>query len=124
VRRLRKTEARIHHERGNLLMATGQTPRALEEYRTALALDPDLDKAHYNLGMALYESGAGAGAMEHLQRFLDLRSESGGKLLDFLGASPGALESRLQWGDAQKKMQKLEQEASVLVVKLQTFHTI
>jgi tetratricopeptide (TPR) repeat protein len=124
VRRLRKTEARIHHERGNLMMATGQTQRGLAEYRSALDLDPDLDKAHYNLAMALYESGEAAGALEHIQRFLDLRADAGGKLPDFPGASPGALETRLQWGDAQKKMQRVEQEASVLLVKLQAFQTL
>ena len=121
VRRLGRTEARIRHERANILMATGQSAKAVEEYRAALELDPALEKAHYNLGLALYEDGDTAGALEHLQRFLDLRAGQKSKLIEFAETSPGALESRLQWGDAAKKLERVEQEASVLLVKLQMF---
>jgi tetratricopeptide (TPR) repeat protein len=121
VRRLCRTEARIHHERANLLWATQQAPRAIEGYQAALAADPRLEKAHYNLGMALYENGDTQQAYEHIREFLDLRQHEGSRMPDFPESSPGALEQRLQFGDVAKKMAKVEQEAAVLLVKLQTF---
>jgi tetratricopeptide (TPR) repeat protein len=124
VRRLRRTSAHIHHERGNVLMSTGRLTAAMEQWGRALELEPDLDKTHFNLAMALYESGHGAEALPHVQRFLELRSDAGGAVPDFTASSPGALEQRLQWGDAARKMQRAEQEASILLVKLQTFQSL
>ncbi len=45
--------AQVHHHLGIIEARTGSFDRAVEEYRTALALDPDLVAARLDLGVAL-----------------------------------------------------------------------
>ena len=40
-----------------MLARQGALPEAIAEYEIALRLDPDSPQAHYNLGLALAESG-------------------------------------------------------------------
>jgi serine/threonine protein kinase/tetratricopeptide (TPR) repeat protein len=44
-----------HLELGNVLFRTGHRNEAVESYKKAVALDPNLAAAHYNLGTALLE---------------------------------------------------------------------
>lgn len=44
------------NKRGNALMREGKTREAIEAYRVAIKADPELAKAHYNLGVALGKS--------------------------------------------------------------------
>lgn len=50
---------------------TGQTEKALDELRKALAVDPNCTKAQYNFGSFLYKRGQSAEAFEHFEKALD-----------------------------------------------------
>ena len=49
--------AQVHHHLGIIQARTGSDERAVEDYRTALALDPDLVLARLDLGAALGRLG-------------------------------------------------------------------
>lgn len=48
-------KAEAHHLRGNALFKQGFADRAIEEYRSAIRLNPVFAGAHYNLGVALLQ---------------------------------------------------------------------
>jgi Flp pilus assembly protein TadD len=57
-----------------------------------VAADPDLAGAHDTLGLALVNQGDNAGALRHLQRFLDLEpdhsdSEAARQMVEYLKGS-------------------------------------
>jgi tetratricopeptide (TPR) repeat protein len=58
---------------GNLSLAGGQTPRAVEHYEQALALDPGNAAAMYNLGNALHEQHRVSEARERFSAAAALR---------------------------------------------------
>jgi tetratricopeptide (TPR) repeat protein/tRNA A-37 threonylcarbamoyl transferase component Bud32 len=63
----RPTSVGEHLERGNSLAGKGQWEQAIEQFRAALALDPDRSEAHAGLVIALSEQGKVAGADRHLR---------------------------------------------------------
>lgn len=50
---------------------TGRLEEAMRSYRRSLELDPELSGAHYGLGFLLLRRGDSAGAVKHLEAFLD-----------------------------------------------------
>ena len=54
-------------ERGNLLYGSGELAGAIDCYRQALRVDPDLSAASFNLGCALDSLAGPAQALPHFQ---------------------------------------------------------
>jgi tetratricopeptide (TPR) repeat protein len=53
----RRTEAKLHFNRGTLQADRGDLPKAAEEFRRALRIDPRFADAGYNLGVVLLMQG-------------------------------------------------------------------
>jgi tetratricopeptide (TPR) repeat protein len=53
----RRTEAKLHYNRGTLQADRGDLPKAAEEFREALRIDPRFADAGYNLGVVLLMQG-------------------------------------------------------------------
>ena len=68
--------ARLHVDFGELLVGLGSRDRAIEQYRRALELSPDLAEAHVDLGAALVAQGKVEEAEGHLRRAVELRPDS------------------------------------------------
>ncbi len=62
--------------RGLLLLREGRAAEAGAEFEAALALDPDLPAAAYNLSVALEEAGCGGDAAEPLRRHAAIASDA------------------------------------------------
>jgi tetratricopeptide (TPR) repeat protein len=67
--------ADAHHCQGNTLGVAGRLEEAIEHYRHALRLKPDLPETHYNLGVALAKGGAIQDAVDHFQQALRLKPD-------------------------------------------------
>jgi len=61
-----------HHESANWLQEIGERDRAVDEYKTALRLDPDDGETHYDFGALLYERGAKESALKEFRAALRL----------------------------------------------------
>lgn len=61
---------------GVALQDRGLPAEAIEAYEKALALDPGMADAHYNLAIVHEALGQGATALRHLKRYRDLTSPS------------------------------------------------
>jgi tetratricopeptide (TPR) repeat protein len=59
-------------QRGVALQQQGDRRGAMEHYRQAIAQNPDLESAHYNLGLILLEQGQAQGAVASFQRSVAL----------------------------------------------------
>jgi len=53
----RRTEAKVHYNRGILHAGRGELSKAADEFRAALRIDPRFTDAGYNLGVTLMRSG-------------------------------------------------------------------
>ena len=69
----RPKEARAHLLLGDAVEAGGDSGRAVEKYRRALALDPELHQAHYALGRLLVDLKKFAEAEPHLAQAIQLQ---------------------------------------------------
>jgi len=58
---------------GVILKDLVRLPEAIAAYRQSLEANPDLAEGHYNLGLALYETGSIGAAEHHLQRAIEIR---------------------------------------------------
>jgi tetratricopeptide (TPR) repeat protein len=56
-----------HHESAQWLREIGERDRAIDEFKTALRLDPDYYGTHYDFGVLLYETGAESRALEEFR---------------------------------------------------------
>lgn len=65
--RFRPSAVKAHFNLANVLIEKGERAEAVEEYRSALALDPSNSDAHFNLGITLAEDG---NVTEALNEFL------------------------------------------------------
>ncbi len=100
----------LHNKLGALLFLLGDIPRASEELRTAIQLDPENPTSHNNLGMAMHAQGNFAGAIGEFSATIRLspnnavaRSNLGFSLFEY-----GELESAIeQWQTA------VSQDASI-----------
>lgn len=64
--------ARIHLVQGGRESNAGRLEQALQHYKKAVEIDPQLPQAQHNLGATLGALGQHQGALEHLQRALEL----------------------------------------------------
>lgn len=58
---------------GVILKDLVRLPEAIATYRQSLDADPDIAETHYNLGLALYETGLVDEAEQHLRRAIEIR---------------------------------------------------
>jgi tetratricopeptide (TPR) repeat protein len=58
----------VHDVLGNYFFNHGQRDRALAQYQMALAANPNLAQAQYDLGYALFKMGRGDEAVPHLRK--------------------------------------------------------
>ena len=95
--------AQVHHHLGIIETRTGSTERAVEEYRTALILEPHLVAARLDLGLALARLGRHQEAIEAYRKVVEAdprshRARRGeAEALEALGRSQEARE-RLEEG--------------------------
>ena len=61
---------------GNLLEDLGETDHAIAELRRVTTSAPEFADAHYNLGLILARVGGVAQAQKHLERYLEIDSDS------------------------------------------------
>lgn len=61
---------------GDSMAARGELSGAIETYRAALAIDPELSVAHFHLGSVLSEGGRIAEGFAHFMRYADLNHEA------------------------------------------------
>ncbi len=86
-----------HVQRGNLLLQGGRIDLADEEFREALATEPEKLEAHFGLGMIAAQSGRLADAEVHYRKAIELHpnaAEAHANLGDVLlatGDAPGAM---------------------------------
>jgi len=57
--------ALLHYNHAIVLEDVGEDARAVEAYRAALELEPQMTDAHYNLGLLLERQGDAQGALRH-----------------------------------------------------------
>ena len=94
--------AQVHHHLGIIEARTGSAERAVEEYRTALALDPDLVAARFDLAAALsllgqYRESAGI--------FRRIVETDPGNIRARVGEA-AALESEGNWLEAHRRLEE------------------
>ena len=73
---LRPRSPAVRNNLGIALFSQGKLTEAIEEYRQAIHLQPDLAVGHNNLGFALSEQGKLAEAIEELHRSLNTNPTS------------------------------------------------
>jgi tetratricopeptide (TPR) repeat protein len=60
---------------GQIVSARGESQRAIELYRRAIALNERYEMGHYNLGSALADQGRLEEALPHLERAIEIKSD-------------------------------------------------
>jgi DNA-binding transcriptional MerR regulator/Tfp pilus assembly protein PilF len=85
-------QAEARYNLGNLLEDLGETEMSIAELRRVCWSHPEFADAHYNLGLMLARVGGLVQARKHLERYLELESESewATRARDFLDALRGA----------------------------------
>lgn len=69
-------QAEARYNLGNLLEDLGETELSIAELRRVCWTHPEFADAHYNLGLVLARVGGIQQARKHLERYLELESES------------------------------------------------
>lgn len=69
----RRTQAKVHYNRGILYADRGELSKAAEEFRSALRVDPRFADAGYNLGVTLLRSGDPVRAVSTLKQVAAVR---------------------------------------------------
>jgi len=64
-----------HHDSAQWLQEIGERDRAIEEYKTALRLNPNDGETHYDFGALLYERGAKSSALEEFRATVRLNQK-------------------------------------------------
>ncbi|RMD96261.1 MAG: tetratricopeptide repeat protein, partial [Deltaproteobacteria bacterium] len=60
----------VWRAKGDILLAQGAYPEAIEAFSRLVSLRPDDPSAHFSLGLALFKGGDLPGARDHLERAL------------------------------------------------------
>jgi tetratricopeptide (TPR) repeat protein len=81
--------ARLHQVTAELLESEGDFPRAIEQYRRAIEVDPKLSGIHHALGVAILHSSRDEASRLQAQREFELE----------LAVNPGAAHSEYQLGE-------------------------
>ena len=64
-----------HNNLGLVLMQSGNTQKAQEEFKEAMRLKPGYAEAHYNLALALRQEGKKADAQQEFEKAYQLAPE-------------------------------------------------
>ena len=97
--RLAPTLPRGHLNRGNILLAVGDTQGAVDAFATALVQDPDYAPAHFNMGNAYVRSGRPQEALAAYRKAIAARPDfvdaevAQGSVLEDLGQPEAAVAS-------------------------------
>jgi tetratricopeptide (TPR) repeat protein len=75
ARHEQRTEAKLYYNRGTLLADRGDLPKAAEEFRKALRVDPRFADAGYNLGVVLLLEGEARRAVAIFEQAAAVRPE-------------------------------------------------
>jgi tetratricopeptide (TPR) repeat protein len=75
ARHERRTEAKLYYNRGTLFAERGDLPKAAEEFRKALRVDPRFADAGYNLGVVLLLEGEPRRAVAIFEQAAGVRPE-------------------------------------------------
>lgn len=75
ARYARRTEAKSHYNLGTAYAEGGELRRAVEEFRTALEVDPRFVDAGYNLGVVLLMMGEPTASVAMLEQVLAVRPD-------------------------------------------------
>lgn len=100
----RLQRARLYYALGGLLVHQGEQAEAMQHFRTALELAPDLDDARIKLANGLAREGRFSEAVEALSAVLEREPNNTAALLK-RAASWMGLE---RWGEAAKDLRRLE----------------
>ena len=73
---LEPNQPEARYNLGNILEDLGETEQAIAELRRVCMATPDFADAHYNLGLMLVRVGGTAQARRHLERYLELDTDS------------------------------------------------
>ena len=68
ILRANPNSAEAHEFLGNLFTARGESDRAIDQYRQALLIAPDFDRANLDLGSALAARGNSRDALPYLRK--------------------------------------------------------
>jgi len=71
----------LYNNLGAIYLATGDSDRAAEAFRTAIRVDPGLAMPYFNLGVTLEDAGAPSEAAAAYRRFLELAPSQPGTVL-------------------------------------------
>ncbi|MEB3245654.1 MAG: tetratricopeptide repeat protein [Vampirovibrionales bacterium] len=79
-------DAELHFNLGNLYLESQRPEGAATEYQQALRFKQSFTEAHYNLGIALSQTGQTAQAIKHLEQYLSLspRAANAGAVRQFI----------------------------------------
>ncbi len=83
-------DAHLHCNLGVALTGAGRTTEAIDHYRRALELDPDLSDAHYNLAGALIDTGGFDTGVHHYREAIRLDPTSARAYIRLGNALAGA----------------------------------
>jgi len=110
-------EAQVHHHLGVIEGRIGSADRAVEEYRTALALDPDLVGAHLDLGLALARLGRYQESAETYRQVVEVDPSN-------LRARRGEAEALASLGRLREALQLLEEGWRAIPESVELLHAL
>ena len=92
-----------HHGLGNAYLALGEMEKAIDQYRAAIAIEPNYAMSHYNLGIALASVGRLDEAIAEYAKVIELQPDNA-EAHNNLG---NALSMQGRWGEAIAEYQKV-----------------
>jgi tetratricopeptide (TPR) repeat protein len=110
-------EAQVHHHLGVIEGRIGSADRAVEEYRTALALDPDLVGARLDLGSALARLGRYQESAETYRQVVEVDPSN-------LRAQRGEAEALASLGRLREALQLLEEGWRAIPESVELLHAL
>ena len=109
--------AQVHHHLGIIEIRMGSAERAVEEYRTALALDPQLTAARLDLGSALTRLGQYEEAAEAFGQVVEADPSS-------VRARRGQAEALESQGRSREARQRLEEGWRAIPESVELLHAL
>ncbi len=109
--------AQVHHHLGVIEVRTGSADRAVEEYRTALALDPQLVAARLDLGSALDRLGRYQESAETFRQVVEVEPSN-------VRARRGEAEALASLGRSREALQRLEEAWRVIPESVELLHAL
>ncbi len=109
--------AQVHHHMGVIEVRTGSADRAVEEYRTALALDPRLVAARLDLGSALDRLGRYRESAETYRQVVEVEPSN-------VRARRGEAEALASLGRSREALQRLEEAWRVIPESVELLHAL